>query len=191
MSAHNNKKKGNIMPIPLIPLAMSLAQFAPKLVGWLAGDKAENTAETVIDIAKSVTGYQDPQQAADAIIQNPELRIKFQEQATQLELGLEREYTERLAIVNQTMQAEAKSEHWPQWIWRPLWGIISAVAFLVVCIFVCYLGYRAISGKDPQAIGMIPLLIGAFTTLFGIPGAILGIAAWGRNKLKERKSTNE
>ena len=179
------------MPLPLLPLAMSLAQYAPKLIGWLGGDKAENTAETVIDMAKAVTGYQDPQQATEAIIQSPELQIKFQEQANQLELGLEREYTQQMALINQTMQAEAQSEHILQWIWRPLWGIISAVAFLVVCIFVCYLGYRAISGKDPQAIGMIPLLIGAFTTLFGVPGAILGISAWGRNKLKERRSTNE
>jgi len=174
------------MPLPLLPLAMSLAQYAPKLVGWLAGDKAEDTAEKVVDIAKSLTGKQDPAQAVEAIQQNPELQLKFQEQANQFELGLEREYTERIAIVNQTMQAEAKSEHTLQWIWRPLWGVISAVAFLIVCIFVCILGYRAISGKDPQAIGMIPLLIGAFTTLFGIPGAILGISAWGRNKLKEK-----
>jgi hypothetical protein len=29
-------------------------------------------------------------------------------------------------------------------------------------------------------------LIGAFTTLFGVPGAILGITAWGRNKLKNQ-----
>ena len=33
-------------------------------------------------------------------------------------------------------------------------------------------------------LGMIPIVIGAFTSLFAIPGAILGIAAWGRNKLK-------
>ena len=33
-------------------------------------------------------------------------------------------------------------------------------------------------------LGMIPIVIGPFTSLFAIPGAILGIAAWGRNKLK-------
>lgn len=45
----------------------------------------------------------------------------------------------------------------------------------------------ALAGPAGAAIGMIPLLIGAFTTLFGIPGAILGITAWGRNKLKQAK----
>ena len=100
-------------------------------------------------------------------------------------LGLEREYTERMAIVNQTMQAEAKSEKWPQWFWRPYWGMVSATAFLVVCV--CILGYRAITGNDQNAIGMIPMLIGAFTTLFTIPGAVLGITTCGRNKPKQKK----
>ena len=176
------------MPLPLIPLALSLAQFAPKLVGWLAGDKAEAVSEQVVEVAKAVTGFQDAQQAVDAINASPELQLKFQEQAVNLELGLEREFTQQMAIVNQTMQVEAQSEHVLQWIWRPLWGVISAASFLIVCIFVCFLGYRAIIEKDPTAFGAIPLIIGAFTTLFGVPGAILGISAWGRNKLKEKKS---
>ena len=37
---------------------------------------------------------------------------------------------------------------------------------------------------DRAFLGVIPIVIGAFTSLFTIPGAILGIAAWGRNKLK-------
>ena len=176
------------MPLPLIPLALSLAQFAPKLIGWLAGEKAETVSTQVVEVAKAITGFQDPQQAVDAINANPELQVKFQEQANNLELGLEREYTQQMAIVNQTMQVEAKSEHTLQWIWRPLWGIISAVSFIVVCAFICYLGYKAIMEKDATAFGAIPLIIGAFTTLFGVPGAILGISAWGRNKLKEKKS---
>jgi len=177
------------MPLPLIPLAMSLAQYAPKLVGWIIGHKeAEDTAEKVIDIAKVVTGYQDPQQAVEAINQSPELQLKFQEQANEFALGKEREFTQQMAIVNQTMQAEGKSEHWPQWFWRPYWGIISGTAFGAVCVFVCMLAWKAIVEKDSNSIGMIPLLIGAFTTLFGIPGAILGITAWGRNKLKQKNA---
>ena len=37
---------------------------------------------------------------------------------------------------------------------------------------------------DRAFLDMIPVVIGAFALLFAIPGAILGIAAWGRNKLK-------
>jgi len=72
--------------IPLIPIAMSLAQYAPKLVGWLAGDKAEETAEKVVNIAQNITGEQDPQKAVEAIKADPACQIKFQEQANQFEL---------------------------------------------------------------------------------------------------------
>lgn len=172
------------MALPLLPVAMGLAQYAPKLVGWLAGDRAEGVAEKVVGIAQAVTGMENASEAAGAIKANPELQLKFIEQANALEIGMEREYTERLAIVNQTMQVEAKSEHFLTWFWRPYWGVISGTAFLVVCVLVCVLAYKAVAKADQAAITMIPLLIGAFTALFGIPGAILGITAWGRNKLK-------
>ena len=174
------------MPLPLIPLALSLAPYVPKLIGWLAGEKAEETAEKVVGIAQNITGFNDPVQAVEAVKANAEYQVKFQELGNELTLGLEREYTQQMAIVNQTMQVEAKSEHWPQWFWRPYWGMISGTAFLVVCIFVCVLAYEAINAKDLTMINNIPLIIAAFTTLFGIPGAILGITAWGRNKLKEK-----
>ena len=37
---------------------------------------------------------------------------------------------------------------------------------------------------DRALLRMIPIMIGAFPSLFVIPGAILRIAPWGRNKLK-------
>ena len=86
--------------------------------------------------------------------------------------------------VNQTMQAEAKSEHWPQYSWRPAWGFISAIAFGFVVGLCCYLGYKAGIGGDPTALLMVPQLVTAFATLFAIPGAILGVTAWHRGKQK-------
>jgi len=126
-------------------------------------------------------------QLLSEIIQNPDNVLKLKELEIECEVELQRLAIQQLSIINQTMQVEAKSEHWPQWLWRPLWGIISAGAFLVVCVFVCILAYRVVSANDMTALGMIPVIIGAFATLFGIPGAILGITAWGRNKLKQAK----
>lgn len=131
----------------------------------------------------------DPQAATKLI----ELQFKHQERFAELALDHARTENERelgiILEVNKTMREEAKSEHWPQWLWRPYWGFISGTAFLVVCVFVCFLAYEAITAKDlataSSAIGSIPIIIGAFTSLFAIPGAILGITAWGRNKLKE------
>jgi Holin of 3TMs, for gene-transfer release len=127
----------------------------------------------------------DPQAATRLI----ELQFNHQERLAELALDHAKAENERelgiILEVNKTMREETKSEHPIQYSWRPFWGFISGGAFFVVCVFVCILGWRAITKADQNAIAMIPLLIGAFTTLFSIPGAILGITAWGRNKMKQ------
>lgn len=90
--------------------------------------------------------------------------------------------------VNQTMREEAKSDNWWTSGWRPYWGFISGTAFLFVCILVCVLAYKAVLGGVPEAMAMIPQLIGAFAALFAIPGAILGVTAWHRGKMQRLKA---
>ena len=91
---------------------------------------------------------------------------------------------ETVKSVNTTMQTEASSDKW--WVsgWRPFWGFISGTAFLFVTLLVCHLMYLGVISKDQEAMRSIPDLVSSFTLLFGIPGAILGIASWGRNQLK-------
>lgn len=93
-----------------------------------------------------------------------------------------------IASVNKTMQEEAKSDN--RWTsgWRPYWGFISGTAFLFVCILVCVLAYKAVLGGKPEAMAMIPQIIGAFAALFAIPGAILGVTAWHRGKMQRIKA---
>ena len=158
--------------------------------------------------ACGVSGDATPDEVVAAMERDPEVALKLKKivldhekaihelafKHDQLDVERERLTIEQdmaaLAEVNKTMRAEAKSEHWIQYSWRPLWGIISAGAFAVVCLGVCVLAWRAIKTGDAQFIGTIPMLVGAFTTLFSIPGAILGISAWGRNKLKEKTADN-
>ena len=106
--------------------------------------------------------------------------VKLQDIALQLE----RVEQDLPLAINQTMQAESKAEHWPQYSWRPFWGFVSALAFLGVVILCCLLGWRAVVGGQPEALNMIPQLVAAFATLFAIPGAILGVTAWHRGKEK-------
>lgn len=131
----------------------------------------------------------------EAAIKLREVELRHKERLEEIALERVRLDTQKeitaLQEVNTTMRTESKSEHWAQWGWRPYWGFISGTAFLVVCIFVCFLGYKAIVGNDSDAVGSIPMVIGSFTTLFGIPGAILGISAWGRNKLKEKREVKQ
>lgn len=133
---------------------------------------------------------------ANAFIQTPEgaAKAKQAEYDFKIQLGAQQiqqnaQDAELAKTVNDTMQEESKSEHWLQWAWRPLWGIISAGAFGFVCILCCILAYKAVVEHDSAAMTMIPQFITAITMLFSVPGAILGITAWGRNQLKIAQAT--
>jgi len=173
-------------------------EYAPTMAGIFLGPPGAAVATAVKILAgqfgvkspnpKPEELYQAMQMDPDHAIKLRELELNFKLEWQRLTIqgGLQEQAleTQQILAINQTMQAEAKSEHWPQWFWRPYWGLISGTSFGFVCGFVCYLGYKAVILKDSSAIGTIPLIIGSFTTLFSIAGAILGITAWGRNKLK-------
>ncbi len=93
----------------------------------------------------------------------------------------------QIESVNKTIQVESQSKNWWTSGWRPYWGFISGTAFLFVCILVCILAYKAVLGGVPEAMAMIPQIIGAFAALFAIPGAILGVTAWHRGKMQRGK----
>lgn len=163
------------------PILGSLFGPAGTAVGALAG--------TGIKLVAAALGVQPTKEAITAAIStDPEATLKLAQyqMANQLELQklMITAETSNIAVVNATMQAESKSEKWPQYSWRPFWGFTSGTAFLVVCILVCILGYQAVANKDAAALGNIPLVIGAFATLFAIPGAILGIASYKRGDMQ-------
>lgn len=89
-----------------------------------------------------------------------------------------------IAAVNKTMQAEAQSDKWWTSGWRPYWGFISGTAFLFVCVIVCWLLWVAVVGGKPEIMALLPQVITAFTALFAIPGAILGVTAYHRGKMQ-------
>lgn len=66
-----------MMALPLIPIAQGLISIAPSIAKWFGGDKAEDAAQSVVDIARQVTGQNEPDKAVDLVKQNPELQAKF------------------------------------------------------------------------------------------------------------------
>lgn len=92
--------------------------------------------------------------------------------------------TSQIVAVNTTMQAEAKSEHWLQWAWRPLNGLSLAIGSLAGVVGVLYLAYQAIITKDPGVLNMIPSLVSGVAMVLAVPGAVCGVTSWGRNALK-------
>ncbi|HDR9062180.1 TPA: hypothetical protein QDB03_003815 [Burkholderia vietnamiensis] len=127
--------------MPLIPIAMALAQFAPMIAGWLGGSKAEDVATKVVGVAQAVTGQSAPDAALAALQADPNLAMQFQiavlEQQAQLaqiaadvtKAELAADAANTLAI-NQTMQVEAKADHWPTYSWRPFVGFCFAIAWI-------------------------------------------------------------
>jgi len=156
----------------MLSLALMAAKtFAPSIIGSLMGDKAEDVAKDVVDIATKVTGIGDPEEAVDVLGKNPELALQFKQSVMEYELALVKEDTKRLEIVNQTMQTEAKSEHWMQWSWRPfngyLFGITLFCNYVMPSIYNMFATDKIVAQQIPEFVLMAW-------------AAILGVTAWHR-----------
>lgn len=83
--------------------------------------------------------------------------------------------SENIKTVNETMREESKSEHWPQWSWRPYNGFMFGTTFFCV-YFVLPLYEQTVPEIDASAWMMW--------------GAVLGVTAWGRNNIKAIQTGN-
>lgn len=76
---------------PLIPVAISLAaKYVPEIIEHFSGKNAAGVASKVIEIAKDVTGTATPDEAARALVANPDLVLKFKTAALEQEVELKR-----------------------------------------------------------------------------------------------------
>lgn len=70
----------------MLPIAIELAtRFLPSIIGMLKGDKAEDAARQVIDIAKGVTGKGTAEEARDALVADPALAHAYRMRLLDLE----------------------------------------------------------------------------------------------------------
>ncbi|WP_217589712.1 hypothetical protein [Burkholderia sp. GbtcB21] len=182
--------------MPLIPIAMALAQFAPMIAGWLGGSKAEDVATKVVGVAQAVTGQSAPDAALAAIQADPNLALQFQkavlEQQGQLaqiaadltkaELSADMANT---ASVNQTMQIEAKADHWPTYSWRPFVGFCFGLLGLLAGLTVAgaYIGVMAFQA-NPAILSQIPGMLGSEAAVMATMAPVLGIASYFRGKMQ-------
>ena len=73
------------MPLPLISIISALSSLAPSIGKFIAGDKGEQAAQEVANIARAVTGQNDVETAVRQVQSDPESRLKFLEQYNQHE----------------------------------------------------------------------------------------------------------
>lgn len=77
-----------------------------------------------------------------------------------------------IAAVNETMRAEAHSEHWLQWSWRPLFGYTACAVLVNNYILLPYL----------RPWGVLPIEVPSEVWIMVM--AVLGVAAWTRGQEK-------
>lgn len=169
-----------------ISIAMGLAQFVPQITNWLTGgnEKAEAVAQKAVDIAKTITGKSTGDEALSAMQADSALAIRYKTAVLAEEAEFARLSVENAADINETMRAEAASEHKPTYMWRPMIGFAFAFNMAVagVSVAVCYI-YKMLGGQA-DVLALLPQML----TQLGIVNAgalpILGIASYFRGKMQ-------
>lgn len=130
----------------------------------------------VHSLMRAVTGdgpEADIEAVAAKISADPSLMLELQQSAMAHELEMAKIDAAKLSAVNATMQAEAKSEHWPQWSWRPYNGFLFGTAIVLIYFLLPALNKPVPSVPEWIWMGW---------------AAILGVATWDRGKEKRIKA---
>jgi hypothetical protein len=75
-----------------------------------------------------------------------------------------------ITAVNETMRAEAGSQHWMQWSWRPCFGFTACGVLVNNYILLPYL----------KPVGIVPIEVPSEVWIMIM--AVLGVAAWTRGQ---------
>lgn len=77
-TARKNKVIERKKMLPLIPIALALAQYAPSLMRYFGvGDSSVAVAEKIVGVAQAVTGADSPEQALAILKINTERQYEF------------------------------------------------------------------------------------------------------------------
>lgn len=174
-------------------IAGAIGKHAP-LIGTLlygpAGGAVGGLVASVLGVGAT------PDEVAQALTTSPDAAVKLSQleverQTRFQELATEQAKAELVAAVqsagdvNRTMQAEAASEHWPTYSWRPAIGFAVAIdlGFSVAVVALAYIGVM-FCGVTPEVLSYLPAMLGAMAALVGVAMPILGIASWFRGRMQ-------
>lgn len=142
------------------PLAGIAVDFISDKIG-IPKDSAENM--------KAVLSGMSPEKLAELKIHDADLQVKLAELGFQNVQAIEELNVRVIESVNKTMQAEAASEHWPTYSWRPYNGFLFGTT-----IFGCYFVLPLCKLPVPT----IPEYVWLAW------GTILGVASYFRGKMQ-------
>jgi hypothetical protein len=165
---------------PLISAALQLAPMVPRLTRLLAGDKAADVAEKVIDVTTAIAGVDEPEQAIEVIQHNPELQLQLQQQLNEFVIAEMEQDNESLRIINKSIQTEALSGNWFISGWRPFFGYLIALTW-----FVKMMALSIVIVTEPIKAPAVISAMAGLTGMWGIALAVLGISVNKRSQDKQ------
>ncbi|PKR55394.1 hypothetical protein [Thalassospira marina] len=154
----------------LIAGAMALAkEFLPGMVKHIAGDKAGEVAQSVVDVAQSVTGTSSPDDALVAMQADPSLVIDYKKHMASVQAELDKAYlVDRQNARDRDVKLKQAGYH----NYRA--DIMLTLAFVCVVALVYFLWEARLDMPDQvfaalnMALGMLLKMIGdAFQFEFG------------------------
>lgn len=143
----------------IIEIALGLAQFAPMIAGWIAGPKAQDNAQKVIDIAQRVMPGTPQDQLAEAFRLNPDKAIEFQKAAAEQHSEIMK------AVLADIQNARGTMEKLAGMGSGLAWG--AAIVSLLIAIVVGVTVYLVFTSTIPKGQGDLAYLI---------VGSVIGMA---------------
>ncbi len=140
----------------IVATALALSQFAPIISKWVIGKTGENTAQTVVNIAKKVTDSINEKDILHKLQNDTQLVIEFQkavlESEKEIEIAIlkdrENARMRDIAIIN-TGRRNKRADIM----------VIAAALGLIVCLAVICLFEQHLPG---EAVGIISTIAGIF-----------------------------
>lgn len=138
--------------MPIIPIAMALAQFAPSLLKLFgAGEPTQAMAQKVIDIAQTVTGAKTPEEALETMKANVEAQAAFHMAVLNQQTTLEQLYSaERLSVQMELTKRQMNDMTSDSWLSKN----IRPLALVYLLAIVTFQGFKLMT-LDPGFLAMI------------------------------------
>lgn len=168
----------NLLPTVATALGGPFAGIATKFVADKLGVPASTTEAITTAISNAAM-------TPEGKIQLAQIEADLQKHFADLGIRQDELAVQNAQDINKTMQAEAASEHWPTYSWRPSIGFAIAinVVLTTLTVLVAYVGVMFFQ-KDAAVLSYIPAMIGAMAALLAAPSGIVGVASWFRGKMQ-------
>lgn len=139
----------------IVPLALGLAgRYIPEAINWLKGDKAEEAARDLLDVAKKITKTEDDEYAVDAIINDKTLGNEFRLEVLKLQQARNQLY------LADRQHARATYVKKPTTADQIATGIMNRSLLLIILLVAANFAALSLLGDKAELVALISNLIG-------------------------------